>query len=50
MKRAANVEPMPHYVRTWLDTVFNPDPGAKAAPPQPLGWLVKTIDDPDWIY
>ena len=42
-------KPMPDYVKVWLDTGGNSPPdGTTEAPPNVMGWLVKTIEDPDW--
>lgn len=40
---------MPDYVITWLETGGNsPVNQDSEAPPDVEGWLIKTIDDPDW--
>lgn len=48
--RNAHGHPMPEYVKTWLEKIGgNPhvDPNA-GAPPDVGGWLIKTLEDPDW--
>ena len=49
-KRVRNPEkPTPDYVKLWLKTIdWNPHAEDTEAPAPVLGWVVKTIEDPDW--
>ena len=46
-KRSNHGIKMPKKVRDWLDLITNPHEEDHEANDEVLGWLIKTIEDPD---